>query len=95
MSHYGVDHNMKCDEGLKAYRAGVEKKYGTGIVNPFQAKSVIEKIETTKLNRYGDAKFNNIEQAQITLKNRSQNDIDAQWNSFKKHRQNIMVLIIL
>lgn len=84
ISHYGVDHNMKCDEGLKAYRVGVEKKYGTGIVNPFQAKSVIEKIETTKLNRYGDAKFNNIEQAQITLKNRSQTDIDAQWNSFKK-----------
>lgn len=84
ISHYGVDHNMKSDEGLKAYRAGVEKKYGTGIINPFQAQSVIEKIETTKLNRYGDAKYNNIEQALITLKNRSQTDIDAQWDSFKK-----------
>lgn len=84
IDHYGVDHNMKCKEGLKAYADGVEKKYGEGIRNVFQAKAVIDKLEQTKFERYGDKKWNNAEQARLTYKNRPQEEKDKQQQSFRK-----------
>ena len=53
IDHYGVDHNMKSAEGLKAYKDGIEKKYGNGIRNISQIESVKQKkIETCRRN-YG------------------------------------------
>ena len=53
IDHYGVDHNMKSAEGLKAYEDSVERKYGNGIRNISQVESVKQKkIETCRKN-YG------------------------------------------
>jgi len=41
-SHYGVDHNMKSDEGLKYWQQCFKEKYG--VDNPFKCPEIRDKI---------------------------------------------------
>ena len=47
IEHYGVDHNMKSIEGLKAYEDSIERKYGKGIRNVSQIDAVKQKKTKT------------------------------------------------
>lgn len=66
IERYGVDNNMKSEEGKKSHRDAIEKKYGKGITNVFQAESCKNKISMTKEQRYGDKNFNNPQKGKQT-----------------------------
>ena len=53
IDHYGVDHNMKSKDGLKAYEDAIEKKYGKGIRNVSQIESVKQKKIQTCREHFG------------------------------------------
>lgn len=76
ISHYGVDNNMKCEKGKQELKASIEKKYGKGITNVFQAQSIIQKCKKTKFERHGDENWNNKHKAAQTCANKSQEELD-------------------
>ena len=84
IEHYGVDNNMKSEEGRKVHGDAIEKKYGKGIRNVFQAESIKRKSEQTRLEKYGDPYWSNHEKAAQTYKNRSQEEKDKRRKSFRE-----------
>ena len=70
IEHYGVDNNMKSDKGKKEHAAAIEKKYGKGVKNAFQADEVKSKSKMAKLKKYGDANWNNQSKNRQTKKQR-------------------------
>ena len=71
IDHYGVDNNMKSEEGRKKHQDAVEAKYGKGIKNVFQAKSVKQRISNTKEKKHGDKNYNNPDKISKTLLSRT------------------------
>ena len=53
INHYGVDHNMKSAEGIKAYEDSIERKYGKGIRNISQIDAVKQKKTKTCKSHLG------------------------------------------
>lgn len=56
INHYGVDHNMKSEDGLKAYQNAITAKYGEGIItnlqlDEFKMKSRQTKLKNTEMKR--------------------------------------------
>lgn len=82
IAHYGVEHNMKSETGKDELRKGVERKYGAGLSNVFQAKVVKERAKATKFAKYGDENYSNHEKAVKTFKNRPTKEKEMQRMSF-------------
>lgn len=59
LKKYGVTNTAKAECVKRKYRDRMEEKYGKGIINAFQVKSVIKKLEQTKIKKYGDKNYNN------------------------------------
>lgn len=66
MKKYGVDNTAKAECVKAVYRKHMEEKYGKGIINSFQAREVIEKLEKTKIKKYGSRTYNNRIKAEET-----------------------------
>lgn len=66
LKKYGVDNTAKAECVKESYRKHMEEKYGKGIINSFQVREVIEKLEKTKIKKYGSRTFNNRLKAEET-----------------------------
>lgn len=66
LKKYGVEIVSQSNKVKETYRKHMEEKYGKGIVNSFQAKEVIEKLEKTKLLKYGSKTYNNRHKSEQT-----------------------------
>lgn len=82
IAHYGIEHNMKSETGKEELRKGVERKYGAGLSNVFQAEAIKEKSKATKLAKYGDENYSNRDKAAKTFKARPIEEKEAQRASF-------------
>lgn len=50
LQKYGVEHNMKCQQGLDEYSNSILKKYGVKYIT--QSKEIQDKIKNTNLKKY-------------------------------------------
>jgi hypothetical protein len=87
LKKYGTTNTAKAECVKQKYRDRMEKKYGKGIVNAFQAKSVIAKAEETKLRKYGNAKFNNSQKTSETCLKRYGVSNTSQVAEFRHKQQ--------
>ena len=75
---YG-DKNFGCF-GSKSFEKAMVEHYGTP--HCMQVKSIKEKVKRTKLNRYGDAHYNNIKQTKKTNLQKYGREFYSQTNNF-------------
>ena len=78
-----------------------ERRYGEGIVNPFQVKEVIDKIDETNLLRYGKRRYTQTDEfkSYITENSnsitRKQRETHIKYNSFNESRPEQLAYIQL
>jgi len=101
LEKYGDEKYVNFEKGLKTKI----EKYGTlnftekrketnmeryGVINVFQKVEIKDKCKQTKLEKYGNEFYNNIEKSKLTVKNRTSDDISKtdekrKEKSFEKH----------
>lgn len=63
-----------------------QKRYGDGIINPFQAREVIQQIDKTNLERYGVRRFTQTKQYQKIVQSKQESINQQKYETHKKNR---------
>ena len=63
-----------------------QKRYGDGIINPFQAREVIQQIDKTNLERYGVRRFTQTEQYREIVQSKQESINQQKYETHKKNR---------
>jgi len=81
LKNYG-GHHMQCNVGKESLKKSLLEKYGVDHYS--KHPDYINKVKSTKLERYGDENYNNLEKCESTLLERYGVDNAAKVEAFKK-----------